>query len=74
MKWPDENKFENLVIIGLEQCVRLGIYFGSFFGSRFGIFVFLLPLHSRTKSWTVRNLGKKMTSFGIVTKSKTDKK
>jgi len=73
MKWPDANKFEKLEINGLEQCVRQGIYFGSSFGSRLGLFVPLFPLYSTTKGWTLHKLGKKMTSFGIDIESKTDK-
>jgi hypothetical protein len=30
MKWPDAGKFGKLEMIGSEQCVRLGIYFGCF--------------------------------------------
>jgi hypothetical protein len=61
MKWPDAGKFGKLEMIGLEQFVRLGIYFGSFLGSRLGVFVPLLPLHSMTNSRTVHTskLGKK---------------
>jgi hypothetical protein len=58
-KWPDASKFGNLEMIGLEQYVRLGIYFGSFLGSGLGVFVPLFPLHSMTNSGTVNKLGKK---------------